>query len=257
MIEYADAGQGRYAPVAPPLVLPGTEYRLEVTTGRGERASAVTTTPARFAVSDWALLDGTTQERKGSLATFAELGELAYDAPQNRLAFAGDLLEARFTPPGTPAIQVGLLSLDPDSDFTIDPDFFSQEDFDSLERRTSSPPLVADLGYVRMPWFAVFFQGRYQVKIFAIDRNWYDFIRTDPRLAQGGPGFGGTAGDSFERPVFHVDGAIGLFGSASVDSVGFRVFVPQRSRHGSGARDILPPSAAAPPPARPETRRNG
>ena len=77
-----------------------------------------------------------------------------------------------------------------------------------------------------MPWVAVYFQGRYQVKVFAVDTNWYDFIRSDPQSAGGGPGFGGNAGDSFERPIFHVDGGIGLFGSAAVDSIGFRVLVP-------------------------------
>ena len=33
----------------------------------------------------------------------------------------------------------------------------------------------------------------------------------------------GLAGDNFERPLFHVNGGIGIFGSASVDSVGFVV----------------------------------
>jgi hypothetical protein len=34
-------------------------------------------------------------------------------------------------------------------------------------------------------------------------------------------GFGGNAGDDFARPKFNVNGGIGLFGSASADSIGF------------------------------------
>lgn len=224
--EYVEVEPGRYMTPAPPAVLPGTEYRLEVVTARGERAGAATTTPARFAVTEWALVDETTFERERTLATYAEAGEDVYARPENRLVYPEDWLEARFAPPAAPAIQVALFSLDPESDYTIDPDFFEEDDFESLERHTASPPLTGRDGYVRMPWFAVFFQGRYQVKIYAVDRNWYDFVRSDPQLSEGGPGFGGNAGDAFERPIFHVDGAIGLFGSASVDSIGFLVTLP-------------------------------
>ena len=224
--EYIDIGAGRYMPPEVVPVLPETAYRLEVTTARGEVASAVTTTPPRFHVTEWALVDESTVADKRMLVTYAEAGEGVYDATENQLPYARDFLEARFAPPASAAVQAALYSLDPDSDFTIHPDFFSDADFASLERRTASPPLAAVGGYVRLPWAAVFFQGRYQVKIYSVDTNWYDFIRSDPQASSGGPGFGGNAGDSFERPVFHVNGAIGLFGSASVDSIGFRVLLP-------------------------------
>jgi hypothetical protein len=116
---------------------------------------------------------------------------------------------------------VGLYSLDLDSDFVIDPDFFEEEDFDELDRISSSPPLVVDDGTLRLPWFAIFFAGRYVVKVFAMDRNWFDAARSIPELNQGGPGFGGNAGDDFSWPIFHIEGGIGLFGSAAVDSIGF------------------------------------
>ena len=105
----------------------------------------------------------------------------------------------------------------------IDPDFFEDEDFESLDRFTSSPPLEALDGEVRLPWFAIFFEGRYKVKVYAIDRNWFDLVRSSPDLSGGGPGFGGNAGDNFEAPIFHVEGGIGLFGSAAVDSIGFYI----------------------------------
>lgn len=226
VLDFVEVEPGRYMTAAPPPVLPGTEYRLEVETARGERAAAVTTTPARFDVTEWTLVDETTSRDERMLATYEEAGEGVYARPENRLVYPEDWLEARFVPPAAPAIQVALFSLDPESDYTIDPDFFDEEDFASLERHTASPPLTGRDGYVRMPWFAVFFQGRYQVKIYAVDRNWYDFVRSDPQLSEGGPGFGGNAGDAFERPIFHVDGAIGLFGSAAVDSIGFLVTLP-------------------------------
>ena len=64
--------------------------------------------------------------------------------------------------------------------------------------------------------------GRYDYKVFTVDQNWYDLVRTTPQT-DGGLGFGGNAGDGQENPLFRVQGGIGLFGSASVDSVGFYI----------------------------------
>ena len=208
-------------------VLPSTEYRLRVVTDRGEAVTARTTTPPRLAVEVWVLLDDGDLTVARTLRPFSDGGEATFDAPENRLVYAQDLLEVRFAPTGSPAVQLGLLSLDPDSDFVIDPAFFEESDFETLERSNSSPPLDAAGGFVRLPWFSVFFEGRYVFRLFAIDRNWYDFIRSDPGLAAGGPGFGGNPGDAFERPIFHVEGGIGLFGSAAADSVGFRIVPPR------------------------------
>ena len=91
-----------------------------------------------------------------------------------------------------------------------------------VERNGSSPPLEATGGKATLPWFAIFFQGRYKIRILALDANAFDYVRSIAR-ADGGFSFGGAPGDRFERPVFHVQGGIGLFGSASADSVGFFV----------------------------------
>jgi hypothetical protein len=104
----------------------------------------------------------------------------------------------------------------------IDPDFFEEDDFEDLERENYSPMFLGEDGSVRLPWFAIFFEGRYQIKVWSVDRNWNDLVRSSPALNQGA-GFGGNAGDGFERPIFHVEGGFGLFGSAAVDAVGFRV----------------------------------
>ena len=55
-----------------------------------------------------------------------------------------------------------------------------------------------------------------------MDRNWFDLVRTQPE-GGGGFGFGGNFGEGVDPPLFHVQGGIGLFGSASVDSTGFRI----------------------------------
>ena len=82
-------------------------------------------------------------------------------------------------------------------------------------------------GNLRMPWFIVGFAGRHVIRVYAVDKNWFDLIRSVPEFYQddddGAFQQGGLAGDNFERPLFHVDGGIGIFGSASVDSVGFVV----------------------------------
>lgn len=223
-IRYGESGvnRGEYVPIGIDLVRAETTYTLEVRTTGDELLTAATTTPERFQVHDWVLADEVTGEVRQRLLTFQEAGENVYTAPQNRMVYTDGLLEARFDRPDVPAFQVALFSLDLDSDYVIDPDFFDPEDFEDLDRVNGSPPLVGD-GTLRLPWFAVFFEGRYKVKTFAVDTNWYDLLRSDRELASGGPGFGGNAGEDFQRPIFHVEGGIGLFGSASVDSIGFYV----------------------------------
>jgi hypothetical protein len=204
------------------IVEPETTYRLEVVTQSGQRLTATTTTPPRLAVTDWVLLDdrGMTVERR--LRTFSELGDSVYYAPENQLIYSEGLLEAWPDPVATVAYQAGIYSLDKDSDFVIDPEFLEEEDFEEFERSISSPPILASETRIRLPWFAIYFEGRYKIKIFVIDKNWYDLVRSVPELSGGG-GFGGNIGDDFERPIFQVNGGIGFFGSASMDSVGFYV----------------------------------
>jgi hypothetical protein len=204
-------------------VLPDTVYRLEVRTAEGETLRATTRTPSRFSVESWVLLDETDLTVRCELLPFDGGTNDSAVFDTNRLVYTDGLLEGRFLRPDVPAFQVGLFSLDEGSDYVIDPEFFEPEDFEQLERLNSSPALEGADGTVRLPWFAIFFEGRYMIKVHALDANWYDLIRSDSELSGGGPGFGGNAGDSFERPIFRVDGGIGLFGSAAVDSIGVRI----------------------------------
>lgn len=221
---YIEYEPGVYLPVTyTRRIAPTTTYHLEVRTAEGELLTASTTTPAAFVMDGWFLLDENDGTIIRRLSTFAEFGDSLYKQPQNTLVYQQGLLEGRFDRGDYVAFQVGLWSLDEDSPFLIDPDFFEEEDFDDLNRRIASPPFDAPDGFVRLPWFAIYFEGRYLISVFAIDRNWYDLARSLPEFSGGGPGFGGQAGDDFERPIFHVEGGIGLFGSAAVDVIGFTV----------------------------------
>ena len=212
---------GVYAPQSNVVVLPNTLYSLRVVTAAGEVVTASTQTPPALDISQWLLLDATGENIRQQLATYDELGDNVYFAPENQLTYADGLLEARFPRPDVLGFQIGIFSLDLDSDFVIEPDFFDPEDFESLERQGSSPALEVPEGDLRLPWFAIFFEGRYKIRVMALDRNSVDWVRSLPQ--EGGFNFGGTIGDNFERPIFHVEGGIGLFGSASADSIGFFV----------------------------------
>ncbi len=211
---------GRYLPPTPtPQVEPNTTYTLDVRVGELV-AGGVTTTPERMRLARTVLLDEETLEVLVELVPFSMGSERSFAAPENQLIYREGLLEMQLEEPvkGSSAYQLALTGLDRESDFVIIADFLEEEDFEDFERDGASPPLEFDEGLARFPWFAVAFAGRHVLRLFAVDENWYDFIRTN--LTDDGGGFGGLAGDSFERPIFRLHGAIGLFGSASADSVG-------------------------------------
>ncbi len=204
-------------------VLPDTRYDLEIVTWAEERLTATTTTPPAFSIPEWVILDEAGESTMQTLTHYDEVTFPDQVYKENEVVYSVGLLEAQFERPDVPAFQVGIFSLDLDSDYVIDPDFFEEEDFEDLDRIGSSPPLAGEDGTLRLPWFAIYFEGRYKVKIYAMDQNFYDLVRSAPELSGGGPGFGGQIGDNFERPIFNIEGGIGLFGSAAVDSIGFFV----------------------------------
>ncbi len=213
-----------WPPDGAPRVMENTQYRLQVEVD-GHQVRGQTTTPARLRIRESVLVDEETLEVVRSLKSFAEAGEGVYGAPENQLVYLDDLLEARIDTVDVQAYQIALFSLDPESDFVITADFLEDDDFEEFEREGASPPLAVQDGIVRLPWFAVAFQGCYLVKIYALDHNWFEYARSSPDENEGGFA-GGLAGDNFERPLFQLEGGIGLFGSASVDSLGFFV-LPQ------------------------------
>ncbi|MAE69558.1 MAG: hypothetical protein CME06_03710 [Gemmatimonadetes bacterium] len=214
---------GRYLPPdGVPVVHAMTRYRLSVDS-EGRRASAETVTPERVHIEEAMLLDEETLEVLRPMVTFAETDwEGVFGAPENQVPYLSALPELRFDPVDVSAYQVGILRLDQGSPPVIDLSFLDEESREEIYEQTrfgaQSPPMNIDSGRLKMPWFAIVFGGPHLVRLFAIDENWFDYIRsngvdTDNR-------WGGLAGDAFERPIFHVDGGIGLLGSASTDSIG-------------------------------------
>jgi len=230
-VRYSEYSNGKYdatsfTGVPSPEVQPHTEYRLVVRAADGRTVTATTTTPDSFSVRDWLLLEDPSLEIRRRLATFSDYPnrpDSLYFDPKNQLIYQDGLLEARFDRVGAAAYVVGLESLDNGSPFVIEADFLSEEDLAQFQRLTSSPPLAADLSFIRLPWFAIFYEGRYRIRIYAVDRNWYDLVRSVPTLGGTNAGFGGNVGDAFERPLFHVEGGIGLFGSGSMSEIGFMI----------------------------------
>lgn len=202
------------------IVGPGEKFELAISMTDGDIVQAATTTPPALAIADWILLDSTGTTERGRLRTFDDLGDQVYYAPENQLYYSDGLLEGRFARPDVEGFQVGLSSIDLDSGVIIDPDFFDEQDFADLKRDGVSPILEAGDGTVRLPWLAVAFGGRHTFRVMALDSNAYDLVRTTPPSDGSPVSFGGNTGDNFERPTFHLEGAIGLFGSASADSIG-------------------------------------
>ncbi len=213
---------GRYLPPPnAPIVLPHTAYELHVRS-QGREARAQTLTPDRLDIREAVLLDAATLEVTRVLKKYKD-GDV-FRALENRVPYQSGLLEVRFDPLPVSGYHIAIESLDPTSDPVTDSDFFDPEDF---ERYGSSPAFEAHDGTVRLPWFAVGFVGPYVIRIYAVDKNWFDLVRSVPEFFQDGDerAFqpGGLAGDNFERPLFRIEGGIGLFGSAAVDSLGFVV----------------------------------
>ena len=223
VFEYAPdpAVPGRYLPPPEaPLVQTTTEYRLEVEV-EGKMVRASTTTPEQVRVRQAILLDEDTQEVMRTLKSFAEVGDDVYAAPENQLTHLEGIIELHLEKAGE-AYQAALFALEEDAQL-LDDDFIEIYDRNRDDLRTNqSPPFAASDGIVRWPWFAVVYTGRSLIKVYAVDHNWFEYARSSPDQQEQG-GFGGLAGDNFERPFFQVEGGIGLFGSASVDSVGFVV----------------------------------
>jgi hypothetical protein len=225
-IVYGTTGSlGRYVAAITDTVFPSTTYSLTVTLPDGRVVRASTTTPAKLDVREWVLLDESGTNVLQTLSTFAEHGDTVYARPENQLVYPENILAAILDDQSTAGYQIGLVNLETDSPLLVDADFLEPDDLENFKRTNSSPPLNYE-STLRIPWLAIYYAGRYNLRVVALDRNWYDIARTDPAIGGGGFGFGGEAGDTSKRPIFHVEGGIGVFGSVSSDSVGFYVNPP-------------------------------
>ena len=196
---YESAGHlGRYVPPhGAPKVRPNTEYRLNVR-ALGREISGVTETPGRISLDEIVIVEESTMEVIGRLDSERTGG--------SQVVYREGIIEVRFDPLDVEAYQVVILDRE-------------------LNEEGSSPPLEALDGRLLLPWFAIGPSGEHEIEVYALDRNLFDFLRSVEASGQNAFGFGSLAGDTFERPVFNLDGGIGVFGSASVISFGF-VVVP-------------------------------
>ena len=204
-----------------PVVEPNGLYELRVTTGDGLTVRAQTQTPARIRIDELRLLEDDLETELRRLRLFAEVGDAVYQAAENQLEYDKGVLIAQFQDDG-PAVsyQVRLANLEHSSSLLFDDEWIEDlEDFE-LERVETSPLLSLASGEFYLPWAGIYYAGRYKVTLFAVDQNWFDLVRTDNVDAERGSG---EAGQSFQRPLFHVENGIGLFASAAVDSFGFSV----------------------------------
>ena len=211
---------GRYLPSAgAPPVEPSTSYELLVDTDGEPQVRSTTRTPPRVRVTEFVLLDDDLEEVLQHLRLFAEIGDEVYTSPENQLEFTVGALEVRIQLDGSAAsYQFGINNLESTSPLLFDSDFVDDED--GLERTETSPLLRLDEAALYLPWEGMYYAGRQKVKLFAVDRNWFDLVRTDNVDSERETG---EAGQGFQRPLFNVENGIGLFASASVDSIGFFV----------------------------------
>lgn len=210
---------GRYRPADDaPAVAPETDYALRVVVG-GTEVRAVTRTPARLRVAELVLLDAEFETVVRRLKLFGEAGEGVFEAPENQLEHTVGFLEVRLeNDAGAASYQFGIYNLEEASPLLFDSEFVEEEG--DLGRDETSPPLRLEDGTLFLSWDGIFYAGRYKVKVFAVDRNWFDLVRTDNVGAERGAG---EAGQGFQRPLFNIENGIGLFGAAAVDSIGFFV----------------------------------
>ncbi len=212
------ATPGRYLPPdGAPAVAPDTAYELRVVDAEGPEVRATTLTPSRVRIAELVLMDEDLEQELRRLRLFDE-GDV-YQAPENQIEYTVGVLEVRLQSAGAAAsYQFGINNLENASSLLIESDFFDEEE--DRERSETSPLLRLDGAALFLPWDGIFYAGRHKIKLFAVDRNWFDLVRTDNVDANRETG---EAGQGFQRPLFHIENGIGLFASAAVDSFGFFV----------------------------------
>ncbi len=90
-----------------------------------------------------------------------------------------------------------------------------EEDFDRFSYDTNwiqNTPLTAGQSNMRIGWFNFYFYGDYEIIVYAVDRNYKEFLQTFSRVQE----FDGN----FHEAKFNFEGdGIGVFGSAISDTI--------------------------------------
>jgi hypothetical protein len=128
--------------------------------------------------------------------------------------------------PGTNIYLISILSLDGDvSNFIYDNPYEDASeddvrdnlwDYRSNHDWIQDTPLTVGRTNTDIFWFNLSFYGQYRVVVYAVDKNYSDFLRTYNDVQE----FDGN----LHEPVFHIEGdGIGIFGSAVTDTIYFEV----------------------------------
>ena len=89
-----------------------------------------------------------------------------------------------------------------------------------LSERTSFTFGFEEIHQSQIPWFAFHFFGRNAIKVFAVDKNYYEFFRQIF-----------SQSTDIKEFKYNLQGGIGIFGSAAVDSIHLVVKRPQLNAH--------------------------
>lgn len=208
----SEVSPGIYRPGGFPTVAsvrPLRMYRLVVhAPGERDSITAVTTVPGQMSVVD-VNRDSVVFQSDPPL-TF-ELSRPEYPGRQSVFIFstrAADAVVEQLTPFARGLYEDGDVTLE-ELSVRMSP-VLNAENFEETEDGSLR---------IQFPWLAIYFYGRNEVTVRALDDNLYDFIRSQS-VQQGGstrpPG-------EIPNALEHVDGGRGIFGSSASASFGFVV----------------------------------
>ncbi|MEO1022377.1 MAG: DUF4249 family protein [Bacteroidota bacterium] len=210
---YTETEIGRYYPDQPHTILPGRIYELDIQVEEGgNQIRARTIIPGDF--------DLMAEEDQ----------DLVYQSEE-------DQLELRLTPsfyPGRQSVYI-ISSIAQDvrlENFTpLYLDFFDEDDDDVEDFRATSSGTLNEGNFtvnadqtisLDFPWFAIAFFGENDIVVTTIDDNVLDFVNSQ-EVQLGG--FTVSPGE-IQNLVYNLNGAIGIFGGMTTDTVRTNILRP-------------------------------
>ncbi|MFA5669111.1 MAG: DUF4249 family protein [Balneolaceae bacterium] len=210
---------GSYMPIFPHTVLPARTYQLKISIPNRDDITATTTTPNRFTnqntVPDSIIyLSQDRIELKIPPSAISEdlkyfiFTTMAHDATfENLVPTFKDLLGREDDPT---KLQENILRLSINNSGIISEGNFETEADGSL--------------LLRYPWIGIAFFGDNTIVAHILDKNSYDFIRSQ-NMQLGGGSF--SAGE-IPNVIYNIDGAVGVFGSFATDTLQTKVLRQSR-----------------------------
>jgi hypothetical protein len=124
--------------------------------------------------------------------------------------------------PGTNFYLVTILALDADVNTFVYDNPFTEEtpedvagDLDDFRYNygwIQDTPTTPGQSSMEIFWFDLWFYSRYEVILYAADKNYQDFLKTYNEVRE--------IDGNYHEPVFHIEGdGVGVFGSAVIDTV--------------------------------------